>query len=308
MSSPRQRFRAAYLPVLCSAVLCAAGIAGAQAATNPFQLPSLLPAASGEHHVGKVIWVDLVTPDIARAEQFYTGLFGWSFEKVAGDPNYEIASVGGQMVGGLYQKAAPAGQSRQPAWLTFIAVRDVEAARRLALAHGAKVLSATRDYPQRGRQAVLSDPDGAVFALLASSSGDPPDAMAAPGEWIWSSLMVRDAGHEAGFYQTVFGYDVFDLPSDGALQHLVLSSDDFARAGISTLPSDAVRRHPHWLNFVRVTDAADVASRAVSLGGRVLVEPRMDRHGGRLAVLADPTGAPFGVMEWSENATQQEPK
>jgi uncharacterized protein len=308
MSSPSERFRAAHLPALCAALLCMAGIGATQAAPAPFQLPSLLPAATDEHHIGKVIWVDLVTPDIARAEQFYSGLFGWTFEKIPGDPNYEIASLDGQMIAGLYQKAAPAGESKQPNWLTFIAVRDVDATRRLAVAHGAKVLSGPRNFPQRGRQVVLSDPDGAVFAALASTSGDTPDVMAAPGEWIWSSLLVRDANHEAAFYQTVFGYDVFDLPSEGALTHIILSSDDYARAGINTLPKDAVRRHPHWLNFVRVEDAADTAARAVKLGGRILVEPRVDRHGGQLAVLADPTGAPFGIMEWAQNETAQEPK
>ena len=54
--------------------------------------------------------------------------------------------------------------------------------------------------------------------------------------------------------------------------------------GSMCLPADSMRRRPHWLNFVRVTDAADAAKKAVVLGGRVLVEPRIDRHGGHLAV------------------------
>jgi hypothetical protein len=40
----------------------------------------------------------------------------------------------------------------------------------------------------------------------------------------------------------------------------------------------------------------------------VLVEPRVDRHGGHIAVLADPGGAPFGVMEWTESDSKQEPQ
>jgi len=39
-----------------------------------------------------------------------------------------------------------------------------------------------------------------------------------------------------------------------------------------------------------------------------LVEPRMDRHGGMVAVMADPAGAPFGLMEWSDSDTKEEPK
>jgi len=302
------RCRGVYLPAVCAALMGAAGAADVRAASLPFNLPPLVQGASAEHHKGKVIWVDLVTPDMARAEPFYAGLFGWKFDAVVGDPNYVIASLDGQAVGGLYQKTPTPNQARQPAWLTFIAASDVDAARRLALAHGAKLLSGPKSYPQRGRQAVFADPDGAVFAVLASSSGDPPDFLAAPGEWIWSSLLAHDADREAAFYQTLFGYDVFDLPNDGPLEHLILSSDDFARVGVNSLPNDSARRHPHWLNFVRVLDAADTAARAATLGGRVLVEPRLDRHGGRVAVIADPTGAPFGIMEWSQSDTQQEPK
>jgi predicted enzyme related to lactoylglutathione lyase len=192
--------------------------------------------------------------------------------------------------------------------LTFIAVRDVDAAKRVALAHGAKVVSDARNYPSRGRQAVLSDPEGAVFAVLASSSGDAPDYLAAPGEWIWSSLLSRTPGSEAAFYQQVFSYDVFDLASDDGLEHVILSSDDYARASANAMPGDPARRHAHWLNFIRVDHTIDMVAKVQALGGRVLVEPHVDRHGGQVAVVADPAGAPFGLMEWTNSDSTAEPK
>jgi predicted enzyme related to lactoylglutathione lyase len=275
----------------------------------PFELPPLNSPASTEHHPGKVVWADLVTPDLAAAERFYGGLLGWTFQTVhTGDTEYAIALAGGQPVGGLLQKPIPAGEHRQSAWLTFIAVRDVDASKRVALAHGAKVLADVRDYPLRGRQAVLSDPEGAVFGILASSSGDSPDYLAAAGEWIWSSMLCKDPDAEAAFYQEMFGYDVFDLASDDGLTHLILSSDDYARASANSFPVDSMRRHAHWLNFVRVASTADMLGKVVAAGGRVLVEPHIDRHGGLVAVVADPAGAPFGLMEWSDTDSKVEPK
>jgi hypothetical protein len=214
----------------------------------------------------------------------------------------------GEPLAGLFQKALPPGQAAQPAWLTFLAVKDVNAALDAARQHGGTVLAKPRDFPKRGRQAVLVDPDGAEFAVMAARGGDPSDYLAAPGEWIWSSLLVKDPKRETAFYKSLFGYQVYDLASEGDPQHYVLSGDGYARAGLNALPADSMRRHPHWLNFVRVTDAAASASKAVELGGRVLVEPRIDRHGGRLAVLADPNGAIFGVMEWSDTDTKQDPQ
>jgi hypothetical protein len=293
----------------CSLLMLATSAATIDAAPLAgIELPPLVQPATNEHHPGKVIWADLVTPDLNQAEHFYSGLFGWTFQAVAGDPNYAVALMDGEAVGGLLQRAIPSGQHRQPAWLTFIAVGDVDAAKRNALAHGAKVLAEPKTYAQRGRQAVFADPDGAVFAVLASSSGDPPDELAATGEWLWSSLLVKNADQEAAFYRSLFAYDVFDLPSDDNSKHVILSSGDFARAGVTTLPGDSMRRHPHWLNFVRVEDAEASSAKAVELGGRVLVEARMDRHGGKLAVVADPSGAPVGLMEWSATDTPEAPQ
>jgi uncharacterized protein len=296
------------LQAIIIALLWAAALlpmAAASAAT-PFELPAIGDAASPEHHPGKIIWADLATPDLVTAERFYGSLFGWQFKTIhAGGADYSVAMLDGRAVGGLFQRAAPAGEKRQSAWLTFIAVRDVEAANRAAVAHGAKDLAPPKTYAGRGTQAVLTDPQGAVFAVLASASGDAPDYLAQPGEWIWSSLLTGDPARSADFYKNVFGYEVYEAPRDDDAEHVVLASDDYARAGIHTLAPG--HRHPHWLNFIRVTDAAQSAARAVELGGRILVEPHLDRHGGQVAVIADPLGAPVGLLEWTDSDSKTEP-
>lgn len=274
-----------------------------------FQLPPIGDAAHGEHHPGKVIWVDLVTPDLAAAERFYGGLFGWAFDPIrTGAADYAVVMLDGRPIGGLFQRPIRAGERHQPAWLTFIAVPDVDTARRTALAHGAKSLAPPKTYAGRGAQAVLADPQGAVFGVITTAGGDTPDFLAEPGEWIWSSVLVKNPDKDAEFYRGVFGYDVFDLSSNDGLRHVILSTEDFARVGLNQLPTDSVRRHPHWLDFLRVESATESANKALALGGRVLVQPHVDRHGGNLAVLADPWGAPFGVMEWSLGDSREEPK
>jgi uncharacterized protein len=291
--------------VLFSVLFLAVSVSVAHA---QFELPALNSPPSSEHLVGKIIWADLVTPDLTAAEKFYGGLFGWTFNRThAGNSDYSVAMLDGRPIGGFFEKPIQTGEHKQPYWLTFIAVRDVDVALRLALAHGGKVVATARTYPQRGRQAVLSDPQGAVFAVLASSSGDPPDYLAAPGDWIWSSLSSKNAGASAAFYQQVFGYDVFDMQSGDGLEHLTLSSDGYARASVNSFDGTA-RRYSHWLNFVRVANVADTAAKAVAMGGRILVEPRADRAGGMLAMVADPAGAPFGLMDWDESDSKTEPK
>jgi predicted enzyme related to lactoylglutathione lyase len=280
-----------------ASLLCCAASLPARAA-EPL-LPALVDPPSQEHHVGKAIFAELVTPDLAGAERFYGGLFGWTFRDIpVGSAHYAEAMQDGQQVAGLIQRDIPPGEQRHSAWLTFLAVRDVDAAKTVAVQHGAKVLFEPHDIPGLGREAVLADPQGAVFAVLASSSGDPPDVLADPGQWIWSSLVTSDPDSDAAFYQAVFGYDVFDMPTAADAQHFVFATENYARASANPLPQGA---HPAWLDFVRVEDAGNAAEQAAALGGRVLVPPFTDRHGGRIAVVADPTGAAFGVMEWPES-------
>ena len=289
--------------------LLAAALFGAlvavPAAAAPLRLPPIVEPASGERHPGKVVFQELVTPDIAAAERFYGGLFGWSFRELhTGGPKYAEALLDGRPVAGLEQKDLPKGKNRTPAWLTFISVTDLDRALRVALENGAKTLLRARDLPNRGKEAVLSDPQGAVVALLTSSSGDPPDSLAAYGEWIWSSLVVPDSDKDAAFYQKLADYEVFELPSGPpGTEHFLLASGNYARASVNSAPPGG-KTGPHWINFVRVEKADQMAARAVTLGGRVLVAPRPDRHGGKLAVVADPQGAALGLMEWTESGEE----
>lgn len=286
--------------LLAAALLAVAAVAQtASAAPQSFELPPLMQPPAPEHP-GKLIWAELVTPDLAAAERFYGGIFGWTFHDIrAGEKTYAIAKLGDAPVAGLVQKPFERDSQRQPVWLPFLSVTNVQEAGQRIVDHGGKELKPPRAYRQRGKQAIYADPQGAVFAVLNSHSGDPPDVVAAPGEWIWGAVMTRDPESDAAFYQDVFGYEVFVLPSDARGEHLLLASENYARASVNPLPQ-ANDLQPHWIGFVRVTDVPRAAEAAKTLGGSVLVEPHPSRHGGMVALLADPAGAPIGVMDWTE--------
>lgn len=301
-------------------------------------LPALATPATHLRQPGRVVWHDLLTPDLAIDERFYAALFGWTFRDVQpGRRPYTVAFSDGIPVAGLLERPLPRDGGRRPQWLGYISADDVDAAMRAALAHGGRDLSMPRDYPQRGRQAVLQDPQGVAFGVVSSTSGDPPDVLAAPGQWIWSALFTQDPEHEAAFYQDVFGYDVYDLndvadeaqeapaatspnaqpnaqtatdtnasaaaTGAGAPAHLELASHDYARATINSLPPDGPPHRSRWVSFVRVDNVWSAAAKAQSLGARLLLAPRADRQGGHIAMLADPSGALFGVMDWSDAPT-----
>ena len=258
--------------------------------------------ASGEHHAGKLAFAELVTPDLVAAERFYESLFGWSFQNITTEAGFfGQASLDGQTVAGILQR--PPRPGRRPSWVSFIATPDIDKAEALAVQNGAKPLLRPQSLAELGQGAVLADPQGAVFAMLASSSGDPPDVLADPGQWIWSSLVTTDPQAAATFYGAVFGDAVFPLPDASEARHLILASDGYARGSVNPIPAGWTNGRPRWVSYVRVDDAAATADRVTALGGHVVLPPHLDRHGGRIALVADPGGALFGLLEWSAAAT-----
>ena len=279
--------------------LLMAAWAGGTLAQAPPPLPPLVSPASGEQLSGKIIFVRLVTPDLSAAEHFYGILFGWRFHDMAlPGVRYAVATLDGHIVAGLAQLPLPSN-GRRPAWLNFIATADTDTTTRLAVKQGAKVLVAPRNVPDLGRVAILVDPQGAAFAILQSSSGDPPDVLGDDGAWIWSSLITSNPNADAAFYQSLFGYEVYAAPGAAQDGHLIVASQGYARASVNPLPTQRPGQHPQWLNFVRVADAAASAQQATALGGRVLVPPHPDRDGNVVALIADPQGAVLGLLQWT---------
>jgi predicted enzyme related to lactoylglutathione lyase len=166
---------------------------------------------------------------------------------------------------------------------------------------GGRVLAPPQKFPDRGEQAVFVDPEGAIFGVVKSSSGDPPDFLADPGDWIWLQLLSRDGRKAAGFYQDVGGYDILENTQSNRLSDFVLTSKGYARATIRTIPKERAQVVPTWLPFVRVKSVPDAVSRTTQLGGRVLLEPKPEILAGKVAVISDPTGAAVGLLEWSED-------
>ena len=288
--------------VAIAACLLAAPVAAR--ADTPGGFPPLLDPPTTTHIPGKFVFSELVTPDLAGAERFYGGLFGWKFRDIPVQRlHYAEALSNGQNVAGLIERPLPPNSEHRPDWLAFISAPATDAAVAAATANGGRVLFPARDIAGFGREAVLADPQGGVFAVLQSASGDPGDVESRPGEFIWSALLTPDPEAAAGFYGRLFGYTPYPAPDASSEHRLIEADGTYSRASINPLPPGLpATAHARWLRFVRVDDAAAAAAQATSLGGRVLVPPHLDREGATVAVLADPSGAAFGVLEWPADA------
>lgn len=116
---------------------------------------------------GAFSWNELTTTDPEAAVAFYGSLFGWSTRATdMGTGPYHVASVGGTEVCGV-MGMPPGAPPMPPAWGCYITVDDLEATIARCSALGGRTLVPPMDVPGVGRMAVLQDPQGAVFNVMA---------------------------------------------------------------------------------------------------------------------------------------------
>jgi len=113
-----------------------------------------------------------------------------------------------------------------------------------------------------------------------------------PGTFSWAELVTSDADAAKGFYTEVFGWDYRDDPVGEGMV--------YSTALLGGQPVAALYRGdppPHWNCYVTVTSADNAAARAAELGASTLAEPFDVLDAGRMAVIADPTGAALCLWE-----------
>lgn len=127
-----------------------------------------MPGAELLDSPGALTWNELTTRDVDAAIAFYGAVFGWTGrEQNLGDTPYVVWERDGHMVGGLMPMIGDIWPADLPAhWMVYFAVDDCDAAADRAAALGGVVSVPPTNIPM-GRFAVLNDPQGAVFSVLA---------------------------------------------------------------------------------------------------------------------------------------------
>jgi predicted enzyme related to lactoylglutathione lyase len=121
----------------------------------------------GDPIPGRFAWHELTTTNHRAALEFYRRLFGWestgNFTMDVGD--YQMYGSRGKSYGGMFTRTPEMG-NMPPFWLCYIAVTDLEKSLATAKKLGGKIMTGPVDVPDGGRIAVLTDPQGAMFALF----------------------------------------------------------------------------------------------------------------------------------------------
>jgi uncharacterized protein len=253
-----------------------------------------------EYADGEFCWAELVSPDVEAAARFYGGLLGWERERYDPDPEgYWYLRHGGRLVAGM---ETGRGEGQVPAWLAYVKVTDVRTVANKVADAGGTVLDGPLEVPGgAGSLAVCQDADGAVFALWQPGELKGAELVNEPGAWTWTNLLTRDVDGAKDFYGQVFGWTTAQ-PADGAPDYIWNWQVDGQRwpeglGGLmrmgTDLPPDAP---PHWQVYFIVENADEAVDKTKAAGGSLIFGP-IDVPVARMAVLVDPQGAYFAVLE-----------
>jgi predicted enzyme related to lactoylglutathione lyase len=253
--------------------------------------------------LGRFVWHELLTNDTAGAAAFYPKVLPWRTAP-SSMPGYTIWMAGQTQIGGLMAQPSEAG-STPPHWLVYVGTPSVDSTCSQAQGLGARVVKPPADIPNVGRFAVLSDPQGATFAVFTPGGGPPPGGTPAQGTFSWHELATTDPAAALRFYGQLFGWTKgpgHDMGGMGIYQ--LFQNGGTQAGGICNVQGPSTP--PSWLSYVNVADCSRAVAAAKSAGGRLLHGPMEVPGGSWIAMMMDPQGGAFAVQE-APRAAQSKP-
>jgi predicted enzyme related to lactoylglutathione lyase len=134
--------------------------------------PKLHTGADLFNEPNAMCWNELASRDVEASKQFYKAAFGWEgTTEPFGPTTYTEFKAGGATVAGMREMGPQEPAEVPPHWLVYFAVADCDAIAAKVRELGGRVLSEPMTIPP-GRFAVLSDPQGGMFAVIAMGHSD----------------------------------------------------------------------------------------------------------------------------------------
>ncbi len=246
---------------------------------------------------GAPTWVDLGTSNLEGARDFYGRIFGWTCQDTGEEfGHYQNCLKDGSMIAGMNKSDGSMGPD---GWTVYLASLDIDSTLEAVESSGGSVLMPSMKVGDFGTMAMVTDPSGATVGIWQAGEHRGFGLKDEPGAPTWFELTAKNYDATVDFYRSAFGWQTKALTEYPEMNYTVLVDGDTQLAGIM----DASQMSPEpdrssWSVYFGVSDVDSTISTAVENGGRLVEEPK-DTPYGRLAGLADPTGALFKLCSVS---------
>jgi predicted enzyme related to lactoylglutathione lyase len=244
---------------------------------------------------GTPLWVDLGSPDVGASARFYSDLFGWQAEDMGEQAgHYTMFRQDGKAVaavGGLMSPQQPT------AWSTYVATASAEDTAKKVTEAGGQVLAPPMQVMEEGTMAVFMDPTGAAFSVWQPNNMKGAGLVNQPNSLSWNELSTRDMPAAKAFYTKVFPWTAKSNAMPDGSEYVEWQIDGKSiGGGMPMNPQIPAQVPANWLVYFAVANTDNTVKRAQELGAKLMM-PAMDIPQGRFAVITDPQGATFAVIQ-----------
>ena len=116
--------------------------------------------------------------------------------------------------------------------------------------------------------------------------------MAQHGSFYWNELMTADPAGAASFYAALTGCRIDTMPMPEGEYRVMMLGDRPAGGIMGLAPGMPVG----WFSYLAVDDVDTACTTVIELGGQVRREPSDVAGVGLIAIVADCTGMPIGLI------------
>ena len=244
---------------------------------------------------GTPCWTDAMFSDVEGAKDFYGELLGWTFgESMSEYGNYTQAYANGNAVAAVVPPMP--GQEGQSAWCLYLASDDAAATAQRIRAAGGDVLMEPMQVGDFGTMVLAREPSGAVFGVWQAGTHEGFEVRGVTGAYCWAEVYTREAERADAFFRSVFPYRLQKL-EDESVDFTVYNLGEETVLGRMRMTEDFPPEVPSYINVYFTVDDCDEAVAKATGKGAVLRFGPMDSPFGRFAVLSDPQGATFSVID-----------
>ncbi len=253
------------------------------------------PAPSGPVS-GSPSWLELVTEQPEAAMAFYQRVMGWEYEQRADSDNlpYYVALLVGEPVAAI----RPAARSL-PDWTVYLATADLTQALKMSDLLGGNTIDSAHGVPRVGLKAVVEAPAGGHFGVIQLA----PDwgfTAGVPNSLVWAEFITHLAPQADQYFGELFGFTGRQFGDGDGDDYMVWYAGEDSVIGRARMMEGTAPNAPaRWIAHFRTPldrDFDDAVMLAHEAGARMRFPPYSSQLG-RVAMMSDPTGARFALID-----------
>jgi uncharacterized protein len=248
---------------------------------------------------GEPGWIDLWSADVDASQAFYTALFGWTGDVIPDGGGYVLFDLDGKHVAGVgprMNEESPTG------WMMYVLTNDAAASAAKVTEAGGTVIAPPFEVMTAGTMGIVADPSGAVMGLWQPNEHKGFEAIRVAGAFCWAELNAKDMPTDKLFYWNAFGWDPHESTVPGT-NYTEFKLDGTSVAGGLPMDADLPADTPsNLVVYFAVADTDATVAKLTELGGGVHHPPDDVPGVGRFAIVHDPQGAVFAVLQNTQTA------